>query len=228
MFEKYLIAFGAVFLIILSSTNVKALIDDTDDIFYSLGDGEYEDYEYSKEDIDIVNLTYSINDKVAVILKINGTLRKEIGYGYFVYISLNGSDDYDYYASYTKSGVKIFDDNLTNNHSFVSSNSLAFYFEIDDPENVSEVWAWTYQSKTSESQEKWVDWAPDIYFPAYSEFYDEDIDDKDNTGGDGDGDGDSVDGEENKKDSDSNTPGFEIFALISAISIAIIILKKRK
>lgn len=238
MLKKYLIVLGAVVFLIGASVTASAVTDSTGDLFHALENGGYEIYNNQKDDIDITDVSYTASEtQVTVTLTVKGEIQDTSLFGYFVYIASEGIDGFDYFASYTNGIGYVFDTTPTDHLVTKESNTLTFVFDLEDPSSIVNAWAWAYESASYESQESWLDWAPDTYFPAYAEFYGSSDDGEDDTD-DGDGEDettdegqeDGTDGETSGEDngSDSDTPGFEILTLIAAIGVALIVLRKRK
>jgi len=82
-------------------------------------------------------------------------------------------------------------------------------------------WLWEkYGTAEQYTGEQWVDWVGDYEFTGEIDPGDGDGDGDGNGNGGGDGNGDG--------DGDGTTPGFEALALIAAVAIALIILRRRK
>ena len=232
--------------LVLASVNVSALVDPTGDLFHAIGDGTYEIYNDAKDDIDITDISYTTSDtQITVILTVDGSIQDGQLFGYFVYVGLEGTaSGFDFFGSFTNGIGYVFDSTLTEHLVTKDTNTLTFVFDVDNPSSVDNVWAWAYELAAVGSEESWVDWAPDIYFPAYALFYgtdgdadagegdgDADAGDGDGEGdGDGDGDGD-VDGDGGTGDGDTTqpqTPGFEILVLFVAIALLVILTRRKK
>jgi hypothetical protein len=85
--------------------------------------------------------------------------------------------------------------------------------------------------------EAWLDYAPGTYAPWYTAGDDDTGDDDDDDTGDDDtgddddvtgDDDDDVTGDDDDEDDDKGIPGFETITIISAIGIALILLRRKK
>jgi len=102
-----------------------------------------------------------------------------------------------------------------------SDNTLSCTFDVVGSDYTNqELWGYSteYVEAGDMNSEWWGDWAPETYSP----YWGEDVD--------GDGDGD-VDGEGDSNDQQkptTETPGFEILAVIAAIGITLIIFRRER
>lgn len=245
MLKKYLIIIGAVVFLIGASVTASAVTDSTGDLFHALENGGYEVYNNQKDDIDITDISYTTSEtQVTVTLTVKGEIQNTSLFGYFVYIASEGIDGFDYFASYTNGIGYVFDTTPTDHLVTKDSNTLTFVFDLEDPSSIVNAWAWAYESASYESEESWLDWAPDTYFPAYDDFYGSSNDGEDpseegngETTDEGDGtttgEEDGTNGEDTTEGGEENsgsekTPGFEILTLVASVAIALILLRKRK
>jgi len=202
--------------LLLSSITVSAESDDTGDVWHWRVSETTWSWEHSggKPNIDITSVSYTITDSEATLtMTVAGTIEDSENIVY--YMHLVGDDETTYYqafyfnggGAYILIGAGYEGGELVNP---VSGNTFTATFPIADPSATYSVWAYSaeYTEAGDETDEWWGDWAPNLYSPWY-------------TGGDGNGgNGDNGGG--------GGTPGFETLAVIAAIGVALIILRRRK
>lgn len=229
-----MLIFGAVVCLIWTSVNVCATSDATGDLFHTTDGLSWEKYT-GNDNIDITDVSYTTSDtQLTVTLTIAGTIQDDYTYGYWVYVANTGTEGYDYFGSYTNGIGYVFDTTPTEHQVTKDTHTLTFVFDLDNPANVERVYAWAYQDGGYDNPDEiWVDWAPDTYFPAYDTFYgsDNNTTTDDDTAGDDTGDnttgGDDSAGN-NESSAGNGTPGFEMIAILAAITVALLLFKRRK
>ena len=221
-----------IFTLALSSISVCAESDPTGDVYHQIvteNNLTWELYSGEKPNIDITDISYSISGSEATVtMTVAGTIQDAETIGYYVHLA---KDDTSFYQIYYFNGVGIFSGSGDYSGTWqllesppISSDgkSLTYTFEIDtsDPSAEYTPWGWSVELANVENQggEAWLDYAPGTYAPWYTSG-DGDVDGGEN--GDGDTSTDGDDG------TSGGTPGFEIFALLAAVAIVFIVLKKR-
>lgn len=170
-----------------------------------------------KPHIDITEIKYEVSDgNVTLTLTIDGTIRDSEMVNYAVY--LNTRDAHYFFIWQNGEGMGtamsaidyVFQDDsdpIIN----ASEKSLTATFEIIGTfSSIEEFWgqASEYTVIGDTSSEWWADWAPNDaspYYASYSTTPEEDLEDKNGNG----------------------TPGFELFALVTAFAAVMLFLKKR-
>jgi hypothetical protein len=178
-----------------------------------------------KPNIDITEISYSVNDdKLTLKLKVAGNIQNSEHYWYNVYFNSsdtvymwwwsNGSG----FGMASNQGQQAYDmqQNFT-----VTEDSISVEFNILGDTLKVELWGQAHQYTTigssQQTNEWWGDWAPNSKFTG--EVIDDDSD-TDGTNGDTDG--------GNGNTSKPSTPGFEVLAVITAIAVALILLRKHR
>ncbi len=237
------------FALILLSVSIPAetATDDTEDVWvHQLGSSgmSYREYSGSRDNVDITSVSYELSDStVTASLTVAGEIVNDMYHTYIIYLE-NPSGQY--YATYSAgSGMWIGNDKyggemgqLTDP---VSGDTFTAIFEINHPEDSFNLYG--SASESVDATEAYYDFAPNMFAPYYEGSTDDDepVDDPDP------GDSTDADDTENANDSDNtdqtdttdlNTddttddggggiPGFETIALIAAIGIALILLKRK-
>ena len=182
-----------------------------------------------KPNIDIKMLEYVFEDSILMLtMEVVGTIQDSERIGYMVYLN---STEINYWMHYSNGDGNAFWLKLSGmefGEGFVEITAegnklIATFPDIsEEPTNV-QLWGYAYEYSNPDdmqTSEWWGDWAPGSYAPFYG------IDDDD----DDDDDDDQPNGVDNGDDEQPSpsTPGFEVFALIAAIGIALVLLKRRK
>jgi len=208
-----ILLFVGIAVLLLSTLTVSAESDDPGDVWhwkYSETGYSWEAYT-GKPNIDITDVSYTITGSEATLtMTVAGTI--EDSGNIFYYLHLVGDDETTYYqAFYTNGGggylligAGFEGGDLVNP---ISDNGKTFTatFNITDPAATYSVWAYSSEVEGGDdgSGEMWQDFAPNTYSPWYTIGA--------SSGGTGGG-----------------TPGFETLAVIAAIGVALIILRRRK
>lgn len=229
VWKRSILLFVGIAVLLLSTLTVSAESDSTGDIWhytYSEDNWTWEAHTGSRPNIDITDISYTITDSEAtLIMTVDGSI---VDSDKIVYYMVMSADEGSYMAWYaneegaymayggTSYAAGALEDPVT-------GSTFTATFDIDDPDATYAVYGYTIELKETgdESGESWQDYAPNLYAPWYT--------------GDGDGNGDG-DGDTGDGDTDGNgdegggikVPGFEIIAVISALAIALIILRRRK
>ena len=175
-----------------------------------------------RPNIDITELTYtSDGNQITISLKVAGTIQSSENIIYWA--TVNTSDAFYWLMMNNQNGTGMAM-NTENAMQFelanatVSGDTLSCTFNlVGNDYNSTEYWGYAYEYEAFEDITKdwWGDWIPGDYSPFWGENGDD--------GGDGDGDGTTDNG-----DDSGGSPGFEAIAIIAAIGLAFIILRRRK
>jgi len=205
VWKRSILLFVGIAVLLLSTLTVSAESDDTGDVWHWKYSETGYSWEHSggKPNIDITSVSYEITgSEVTLTMTVAGTIEDSEKILYFMY--LIGDGETVGQASYMNgeggylTGLYQGGD-LVNP---VSGNTFTATFNITDPSATYSVWAYSGEYATGdESGEAWWDYAPNTYAPWYG------------LGSDSKGGG---------------TPGFEIIAVITALAIALIILRRRR
>ena len=211
----------SIIVLLLSSMAVsadKTESDPTGDVWHwTYTDGVY-GWEYNiagKPHIDITEISYTISGaQVTLTLKIAGTITSSEMVSYRA--GLHTSDSV-YRVTWVDNECIAFGTDTGNGsqtdyypETTVSENTISVTFDVVGTFSTDvEVWgsAFEFTSVGDTTVEWWADWAPETSSPYWED-------------GNGDGDG--------QQQPPSGTPGFETIAVIGAIAVALIILRKRK
>jgi hypothetical protein len=238
---KYGIIIISMSMLVLSSAVVSAepITDGQNDIIKTTGPGTFAT-DQSKPEIDIKQITCTIDDTTLTLeLEIwdAGTIQQAEHYMYFATVN---TTDFKYDISLMDGGrADIFDrtnpDNMPDAPDLeIGTHSIKAVFQLQGSSTIEELWGWA----TYVSDPLYQDWAPDNRGPEGSFGEDtppEDDDDTDDDTTDDDTTDDTTDDDttdddatdDDDEDSD-DTPGFEAIAVIAAVGIALILLKRRK
>jgi len=210
VWKRSILLFVGISVLLLSTLTVSAESDSTGDVwhYYALSETNWgwEAHTGSKPNIDITSVSDTITGSEATLtMTVAGTIEDSDKIIYYIIMTSGGSSYTAYYAdgeSYCI-GSGGYPSPLVDP---VSGNTFTATFEIDDPGVTYTVHGYTIEYKEAGGEglgEMWQDYAPDTYSPWY-------------TGGDGNG------------GTGGGTPGFETLAVIAAIGVALIILRRRK
>jgi len=183
-----------------------------------------------RRDIDITEIAYSLDEaKLKLKLTVAGTIQDSAYYWYNAYF--NTSDTvYTWWWS-NGSGVSMAYNqaqqkyDIPQNFSLIGNNSISVEFNVLGNISIVEVWGQAHQYTTigpsQQINEWWGDWAPN------SKFTGEIIDNDSNTNATNGGTNGTTDGG-NGNTSKPSTPGFEMLAVIIAVAVALILLRKHR
>ena len=247
--KKMSMMFATMLIIGIFASVVSAESDSTGDLFHhtldtsSVTGWSFEQYSGEKPNIDITDLSYDISgSEVTITLTVAGVIEDKEGLAYYVYIP-HDTVMMGGLAYYTNGFYYEWGDSQASANSemtsYAGTDTLTFVIDYENPEDISDVWGYTYEvSDITEltNGEYWGDWAPDTYFPAYDSYYgdtsDEDSGDQ-GTDGEDDTNGSETNGEQNQDDTNNGdnqqaTPGFEMILVLASIAIGLFIFKKHK
>ncbi len=187
----------------------------------------------SRPNIDITTLSYEINgDTATLTMTVNGNIMDSEYITYGMTLSNSTRLSIGYMMSYTN-GVGMVLKDMTNfmdsEVSVSQGNTIIATFTLSEGEITDFEVFWGYNMERDEELGgRWFDYAPNPYSPYYSGDDDDDVepdedDDEDiilpngdDTSGGGNG------------DKGGGTPGFEAIAVIAAVAVALIILRRKK
>jgi len=241
---KSIILFVSVTVMLLSIMTVsadKTESDPTGDVAhweYTTGKWGWNLNIENKPDIDITELKQSLQDgKMTLEIVVAGTIQTAELYAYSAWF--NTSDAY--YMFYWTNGEggglamnTMGGFNVSQADVQVNGNTISATFDVIGEDTTAETfwgYAWQYTNMADyETAEWWGDWAPETHAP----FSGDNVDDDDSGDGDNVGDDDDDDVGDDDDDGDggssgsSETPGFETIAVLAAVGLTLIILKRRK
>jgi hypothetical protein len=254
LWKSSMLIIGVVVLI-LSSIPVSAETetDPTGDIYhwrYSETAWGWGPYEGDKPNIDITSVSYEIDGQQATLtLTVDGSIQDSENFIYYVHIV---SEEGTYQAFYTNGvgmytaseGYSGYQGGMLDNP--VSGNAFTAVFDIQDTDATFTVWGQAIEYESlgdTQTSQWWGDWGPTTYAPWYTGEVEEitcyrcnpQTDELESDIFEGDecptgwqaSPPDCKDGTTTDENG-NGTPGFEALALIAAVAIALIILKRRK
>ena len=208
--------------LLLSTITASSLTvtDDIDDVYSSVSETFG-----SKPNVDITTMTYELSgDSVTLTMTVKGNI---VDSGYITYTIWTNSTLLSGYTAQYNNGtgfvLKDMGDMVDSDFLVSQGNTIIVTFTLSDSTEVETLVG--YAMESSEGYvDAWADYAPSSFSPWYSEDDDDEpiddddepIDDGDDTAGDGDG------------DKGGGTPGFEAVAVIVALAIIFIILRRKK
>ena len=218
--------------LVLSSMTATAetISDPTGDVWHFDWNGGIYGFEHvSKPDVDITEVSYTVSgEQVTLTLKIAGTVSNSELIHYYAYVN---TSDSTYWISWNGGegfGMAMNEEAMQMDMTpevTASGNTVTAVFDIVGTFSSGiELWGWAaeYSFAGDVTEDYWQDWAPNENDP----YYGQDSDNDDDTTP-GDNDDDTTPGD-NSNTPPTGTPGFEIMAVIGAIAVALIILRKRK
>lgn len=181
----------------------------------------------NKPNIDITDISYTVNDDTITLrMQVSGTIQASEKVIYWIY--LNGTDS-QYWFTYTNGsgtgfGMKGMNFTTQDNIS-VSGNTMSVVLDALGDTSQAELWGYAveYTTMGDQTAEWWGDWAPNDKFPNYGETTD-DTDEEDET----DTDDASDDTTNDDSGAKTDTPGFEMFLVVAAVTIALIVFRKKR
>ena len=228
---KYGIILMSLGMLVLSSGIVSAeTIDDgQNDVLKANADGTYVRGQ-TMNVIDVDKITYTFSgDTLTLEYKIVGPFQQTGDYMYYMLVK---TTDYNYIISMNDygEGDAMVTGNAASEYNFddpecvVGENTLTAVFQTQGDTTIVEVFGWATFINTP----VYTDWAPDNRGPEGS--FDTGGDDtgSNDTGGDDTGDDDTGGDDTGGNTTKPSTPGFEAIAVIAAVGVALILLKRRK
>lgn len=228
IWKRSMLVLGAMLLLLFFSYSVSAVSDDTDDVWkHTYSETGYSWNKFgSKPSIDITDVSYSINGNQATLTMktVGNIVTNSRNTVYTMHLAYSDSAFYMVYYS-DGNGVVLgqgsFSESPLQLEHTVSGNTFTGTFDVEDPNLDYQVIGFNVEHTDvdAETGDAWWDYAPNSEAPYYS------------SGGDGNNGNDNNNGDSNGDETNQpsgGTPGFEILTLISAITISIIILRKRK
>ena len=209
----------AVILLSCFTASASSITDGTNDIWHWAQTGttwSWVGNVGNKPNIDITEVSYSVNDnKITISLQVSGDIQTSDKVVYWVYYN---STDTQYWLSYTNgsgSGFGMKGMNFTSEQNVtISDGKLSVVLDTLGDTSKVDLWgyAWEYTTTPgSQTGEWWGDWAPNEKFTY-------------NTGTPGDNETPGNDSSSPEK----KTPGFEVVAVIAAVAIALILVRRRQ
>jgi len=170
----------------------------------------------NKPNIDITEVSYSVNDnKITISLQVSGDIQTSDKVVYWVFYN---STDTQYWLSYTNdsgNGFGMKGMNFTSEQNVtISDGKLSVVLDALGDTSKVDLWgyAWEYTTTLgSQTGEWWGDWAPNEKFTH-------------DTGTPGDSETPGNDSSPPEK----KTPGFEVVAVIAAVAIALILIRRHQ
>jgi hypothetical protein len=238
-FRKTIFIIIGVFVLVLSSIVVSAETetDATGDVYnWKMVDStwSWKPSTEPKAHIDITELGYtSSGNQITLTLKVSGEIQSNENVAYIAWVNTSDATYQLYWMNGSSFSMGI---NTAGGTEFdmnpditVSGNSISCTFNLVGTDDTSdEFWgtAMEYTEFGSTNQEWWGDWIPGTYAPFQGQGGEEDDEGEGDGNGDTNGEGDTNgDGSGNGS---SGTPGFELVAVLTAIAISLIILRRRK
>lgn len=224
-----------VLVLLLSSITVSAETetDPTGDVYHAKMIDSVWSYQLSvdsKPYIDITELTYTISGgQLTLSMKVSGNIQSSENIAYMAWFNTSDATYQMYLINDQKLVMGMNTENgsmpVMNSDITISGDTITCSIELVGTDDTSlEFWgsAMEYTEIGIKNSEWWGDFTPGTYAPFWGQDGDGDGDGDTNGGGDvnGDGSGSGTDGD--------GTPGFEAIAVITALAIAIIILRRRK
>ena len=175
-----------------------------------------------RPNIDITELTYtSDGDQLTMTMKVAGSIQSSENIVYMAWV--NTSDAYYWLMvnDQNRSGMAMNTENAMQfefANATVSGDTITCSFNLVGSDyNSTEFWGYAaeYEVFGDITKDWWGDWIPGSYSPFWGENGDED--------GNGDGGGTTDNG-----DDSGGSPGFEAIAIIAAIGVVFLILRRRK
>jgi hypothetical protein len=229
---KYGIVCSALFLLIGASFTAAAetVNDPSGDVWHWANTGTAWSWAGNvgdKPNIDITQVSATVNSNdLTLSLTVAGTIQSSAKVWYWAYYNTTDTTYSMYW--YNGSGFGIaskqgggydYVQNLT-----ISGGTLSAVFDILGATSKVELWGWAAEYTTigagQTTNEWWGDWAPNSKIPFNTN---QGGNTGNNTGGNT---GNNTGG--NNTGGNKGTPGFEVFPVIAAVAIAVIILKRRR
>ena len=236
MIKKYMIMIGCLFILLGAALTCSAFSDSAGDVWhytYSETGWTWERYAGEKSNIDITDISYTTAwGKTTVTLTVAGNIVDSQNVYYYIYV-VSENLSLSYFAYYTN-GLEYILDPVSAGSNTVSkagSSSWSVTFNVDVSNGLYSVYGYALEYTDvykATSGEYWGDWAPDTYFPAYDTYYGDITGGTEGgeTGGNETGDT-TTGGETGNTTPQKGTPGFESLLAVFAVTIALILIKRR-
>ena len=250
-FRNILFIMLGVLVLVFSSITVSAetQTDPSGDVYHwKMTDSiwSWEPSVESKPNIDIIELTYTPNgNQLTLTMKVAGNIQNSDKIAYIAWVNTTDAYYWLYWmngqstsmAINTQEGSTQFD--MDPDVTVVEGTITCVFDVVGTDIASSEFWGYAaeYTNFGVMTQDWWGDWIPGTYAPFWDQEGDGDGDEGEGDGDEGEGDGDEgdtdgegeTDGEgSGNGENGSGTPGFELIGVITALAIAIIILRRRK
>lgn len=229
--KSSILILGAVSTIIMTSMSATAISDDTGDIWHwRLSDNQWlwGQYTEDKPNIDITDVSYSKDGLIVTLsLTVAGTIQSSEGYYYSIY--LGNPNETNYWVTYISgmgfwgaAGVEGVSGGILEDPVSEDGKTLTATFDLVEDETFEAYGNAIEYSQIGDIQtsEWWQDWYPNSYFQGGNGG--DGTDDDDDTGDDDD------DTSGDNGDTGGGIPGFEVIALLVALGIALVILRRKK
>ena len=169
----------------------------------------------NKPNIDITEVSYSVNEnKLTLMLEVQGIIQSSEKIFYYAYYNSTDTKYTLVWSNGTGSGWAIKEGSFDQGQNLtVSENKISVEFNVLGDTSKVDLWGWAVEYTTLGSQttnEWWGDWAPNQKFT-----YDTGIP------------GDNVNPGNDSSPVEKKTPGFEVVAVIAAVAIALIFVRRR-
>ena len=225
-----LVLLGSCFTAAATSVN-----DGTSDVrhwTFTFTGGRWDENIGNKPNIDIKEISYEINgDKITLKMEVAGSIQTSEKIAYMVYYNTTDTTYQMSYSNGTGGGYGMNHENMDINATdtvTISGDTLSVVLDVIGDTSKVNLWGYAaeYSSYGDLSAEWWGDWAPNEQFPFDTGTDGTDgTDDTDGTNG--------TDGTDGTNDNDGSgsekkTPGFELVAVIAAVAVAFILLRKRR
>ena len=231
-------------LVLLGScfTAAATSVDDgTSDVWhwtFTFTGGRLDENIGNKPNIDIKEISYEINgDKITLKMEVVGSIQTSDKFAYWVYYNTTDTTYQMSYSNGTGGGYGFNNENMdaraTENFT-ISGDTLSIILDVIGDTTKVDLWGYAYEYSTfgDLSAEWWGDWAPNGKFPFDTMTNGTDgTDGTDGTNGTDGTDGtDGSDGglDDKESGSDKKTPGFELVLVLAAVTVALIVLRKRR
>jgi len=229
---KYVIMLVSVSMLVFCSAVVSAetetIRDGQNDVIKATGGATFQTGQTMNE-IDVKQITCTIEGTTLTLeYEIVGTFQRTDDYMYYTIVK---TSDFNYIVSMSDGDADTMitgnagSDYLPDNpECVVGEHTLRAVFETQGDTTIEEIFGWA----TFINDPVYQDWAPDSRGPEGS--FDTGGDDTggDDTGGDDTGDDDTSGNDTSGDAKKPDTPGFQLVAVIAAVGIALILLKRRK
>jgi uncharacterized protein YxeA len=222
-----------------SSAFAESVTDSTGDVYHWKNTGTTWGWDTNIDDkpnIDITDISYSIiGEQIVVTMTVAGAITDSEVISYWGYLntsdstymfSWNNGEAFGFGTNIEPGSYEMdYDPEIT-----ASGNTISATFDVIGTFQTDiEVWGWAaeYTTYGDTAAEWWADWAPEEY-SWYEGNDSEDTSEDDSEDDSGEDTSSTETGETDNGDKNTNgTPGFEIFALLTALIAIVFIIKRR-